>query len=197
MSIVTCQHCGKDFTGPTLRDVQVIGFGDNSRAIGAGCPHCGQTSGILPPGDGTFSTSPVTGRIERVSRVLATSDLSTLRQLTDSLTVARATRDLEAAQAALEGAGLLDPGDAHQTMSLREQRIWQLVMVILAALAVIVPLRANNNQPSEDQIRRICQEAAQEQQPKPMERRKVGRNDLCPCGSGAKFKRCHGGPPRR
>ena len=21
---------------------------------------------------------------------------------------------------------------------------------------------------------------------------KVGRNDLCPCGSGRKFKRCHG-----
>ena len=23
---------------------------------------------------------------------------------------------------------------------------------------------------------------------------KVGRNDPCPCGSGQKFKRCHGGP---
>jgi len=22
----------------------------------------------------------------------------------------------------------------------------------------------------------------------------VGRNDLCPCGSGRKFKRCHGDP---
>ncbi len=22
----------------------------------------------------------------------------------------------------------------------------------------------------------------------------VGRNDACPCGSGRKFKRCHGGP---
>jgi uncharacterized protein YecA (UPF0149 family) len=22
---------------------------------------------------------------------------------------------------------------------------------------------------------------------------KLGRNDLCPCGSGRKFKRCHGG----
>jgi preprotein translocase subunit SecA len=24
----------------------------------------------------------------------------------------------------------------------------------------------------------------------------VGRNDLCPCGSGRKFKRCHGGAGR-
>ena len=23
--------------------------------------------------------------------------------------------------------------------------------------------------------------------------RKVGRNELCPCGSGLKYKRCHGG----
>ena len=25
---------------------------------------------------------------------------------------------------------------------------------------------------------------------------KVGRNDPCPCGSGRKFKHCHGGPAR-
>ena len=26
-------------------------------------------------------------------------------------------------------------------------------------------------------------------------RMKVGRNDLCPCGSGIKFKKCHLGKP--
>ena len=26
---------------------------------------------------------------------------------------------------------------------------------------------------------------------------RVGRNDLCPCGSGRKFKRCHGDPRTR
>jgi hypothetical protein len=25
----------------------------------------------------------------------------------------------------------------------------------------------------------------------------IGRNDLCPCGSGKKYKRCHGAPDRR
>ncbi|MGE0682771.1 MAG: SEC-C metal-binding domain-containing protein [Candidatus Binatia bacterium] len=33
-------------------------------------------------------------------------------------------------------------------------------------------------------------------QPKPQQNRrdapKVGRNELCPCGSGKKFKKCHG-----
>jgi preprotein translocase subunit SecA len=27
----------------------------------------------------------------------------------------------------------------------------------------------------------------------PVEIPKVGRNDSCPCGSGIKYKRCHGG----
>ena len=40
-------------------------------------------------------------------------------------------------------------------------------------------------------------EAPRENQPqtqKPMQRQgpKVGRNDPCPCGSGKKFKQCHG-----
>src|SRR5579863_6627400 len=26
-----------------------------------------------------------------------------------------------------------------------------------------------------------------------MPREKIGRNDLCPCGSGRKYKKCHGG----
>ena len=26
---------------------------------------------------------------------------------------------------------------------------------------------------------------------------RVGRNDLCPCGSGRKYKRCHGDPRTR
>jgi preprotein translocase subunit SecA len=26
----------------------------------------------------------------------------------------------------------------------------------------------------------------------PSKRKKVGRNDLCPCGSGKKYKHCHG-----
>jgi uncharacterized protein YecA (UPF0149 family) len=28
--------------------------------------------------------------------------------------------------------------------------------------------------------------------PFPIERRSVGRNEPCPCGSGKKYKKCHG-----
>ena len=194
MSTVTCRNCGADFPGPTLHNVTVRGFGDNSQAIAATCPHCHKATGVLPPGDGTFSTSPTTGRIERVARVLAKSDVGALRHLSDSLTVARATNDVRAAEAALQAAGLLESGDSQQTMSLREQRIWQLVMVILGVLAVIVPMRTGSHQPTEDQIRRVCHQVS-EQQSKVADVRKVGRNDPCPCGSGAKFKKCHGAPP--
>jgi preprotein translocase subunit SecA len=35
---------------------------------------------------------------------------------------------------------------------------------------------------------------AEEEKPQPLVRRadKVGRNDPCPCGSGKKYKHCHG-----
>jgi preprotein translocase subunit SecA len=34
--------------------------------------------------------------------------------------------------------------------------------------------------------------AAAQQQPMMRSTQKVGRNDPCPCGSGKKFKHCHG-----
>ena len=34
--------------------------------------------------------------------------------------------------------------------------------------------------------------AAAEQQPFVRDGRKIGRNEPCPCGSGKKFKQCHG-----
>ena len=47
--------------------------------------------------------------------------------------------------------------------------------------------------------KRIAQERArkqsqQSQQARPRSTAKVGRNDPCPCGSGKKYKRCHGRP---
>ena len=39
------------------------------------------------------------------------------------------------------------------------------------------------------QVAPQVQQAMQNQTPKALE---VGRNDPCPCGSGKKYKRCHG-----
>jgi preprotein translocase subunit SecA len=36
------------------------------------------------------------------------------------------------------------------------------------------------------------EEVAEKAQPVKRESKKVGRNDPCPCGSGKKYKKCHG-----
>jgi preprotein translocase subunit SecA len=44
--------------------------------------------------------------------------------------------------------------------------------------------------PDLEQLRREA--AAPSQRPTVRQEPKIGRNDLCPCGSGQKFKKCHG-----
>jgi preprotein translocase subunit SecA len=36
------------------------------------------------------------------------------------------------------------------------------------------------------------EEVAEKPQPVKRESKKIGRNDPCPCGSGKKYKKCHG-----
>ncbi len=43
-----------------------------------------------------------------------------------------------------------------------------------------------------EQLREQAAAAAQRPRPSVRQEPKVGRNDLCPCGSGLKFKKCHG-----
>jgi preprotein translocase subunit SecA len=47
---------------------------------------------------------------------------------------------------------------------------------------------------SEQEAPQIAENAQQEEMDQPFVRdgKKVGRNDPCPCGSGKKFKQCHG-----
>ena len=47
-------------------------------------------------------------------------------------------------------------------------------------------LRPARHSPRKPQPRVVAQQPAQRQGPK------IGRNDPCPCGSGQKFKKCHG-----
>ena len=57
--------------------------------------------------------------------------------------------------------------------------------------------RTNKDQEAEQQARQRAASAAgsgQQRKPETVRRteKKVGRNDLCPCGSGKKYKKCHG-----
>jgi preprotein translocase subunit SecA len=44
----------------------------------------------------------------------------------------------------------------------------------------------------ETDIQRASKERSQKQQPVVRVDQKVGRNEPCPCGSGKKYKKCHG-----
>lgn len=90
----------------------------------------------------------------------------------------------------------------------------QWLTVVLGVVAMILALRGGeepapdnttvcttvtvtvDEPPSEEQIRRWVQEVIQEQQTAAAGNRAQPRNSQCECGSGRKFKRCHGGPGR-
>ena len=51
-----------------------------------------------------------------------------------------------------------------------------------------------NSTPAPEQQAAAAPPPRRAPQPAPVKREqpKIGRNDLCPCGSGEKFKKCHG-----
>ncbi len=54
------------------------------------------------------------------------------------------------------------------------------------------PEAGNSNAPSQPPLRRAQQQQARVVQAPQRSGPKIGRNDPCPCGSGQKFKKCHG-----
>ena len=46
--------------------------------------------------------------------------------------------------------------------------------------------------PEEPQEVQYQHSSTDEDQPKPEKKEKIGRNEPCPCGSGKKYKQCHG-----
>jgi len=57
-------------------------------------------------------------------------------------------------------------------------------------------LQTSRRDTFEHQNRQIAGNAGEPKKQKPVHVEKVGRNDACPCGSGKKYKKCHGAPNR-
>jgi preprotein translocase subunit SecA len=61
-----------------------------------------------------------------------------------------------------------------------------------------IQVRPNQEVPAEEERRRAQRlsfshgDGSAPQQPQERQQKKVGRNDPCPCGSGKKYKKCHG-----
>jgi len=72
---------------------------------------------------------------------------------------------------------------------IKEETIEQLFQVQLARREEVVQLAPARQQPL---VFSHGEEVEEKQKPVKREGKKVGRNDPCPCGSGRKYKKCHG-----
>jgi hypothetical protein len=186
-----CENCGRLFVAPYLFGVSE---GDEVNVtlenVGVGpCPHCGGT-GIIPSG-----SYRLTSNTARYLGALPADDLRKLRNLL-----------VHAQQAGSDAARLADaiaeevPAAAPLAQELGEQtrasfQIW--LPILIAMISVMLQFYStvrSEQQPTltEQQIEQAMEQAiknaGQPQAPSPS----VGRNQPCPCGSGKKYKHCHG-----
>ncbi len=76
-----------------------------------------------------------------------------------------------------------DQADAIEQQRLQEAQKQRTMQVHREASAIAQEVREGSQQPSQK---------AEAQTPYHRQGQKVGRNDSCPCGSGRKYKQCHG-----
>jgi preprotein translocase subunit SecA len=72
---------------------------------------------------------------------------------------------------------------------IKEETIQKIFRVQIARPQEVTQFEAARKQPL---ILSRGEEVEEKQQPVKREGKKVGRNDPCPCGSGKKYKKCHG-----
>jgi hypothetical protein len=191
-----CDDCGTVFVSTSMI---ALGGGGAVTITGSSvgpCPACGGV-GSIP--DGTYES---VGGV--VVKYLAAPSVSAqhLRRLREVLIEARnrgqdAAETAAAVDAALPGIGL---GGAVRDMARSPVAVAWLTILIMVISILITHRDAQTEQPSmsPQEVKSIVQtalnRAAQEPRPPAHAGRqpKVGRNDACPCGSGLKFKRCHG-----
>jgi hypothetical protein len=100
-----------------------------------------------------------------------------------------ATEEGEDALVALHGlledpdfSAMIEPSLTPELKEAARQRTTRLVEAMLGEPLAVFPERAQRKTRSARPVRRAAA--------------RVGRNDLCPCGSGKKYKQCHEGPDR-
>lgn len=155
------------------------------------CPRCGHEWDATGRGDGTWST--VRGRVVRVAAAVSRLDRDEAQELLASLQLAQAARDGEAAAGALNSLGVAAPRSEWRDQG-NCMELWSIVTLLVTVLALVLPRFDRGEGVTPEQVERIIEDAQRtdRQAPSRQPQRLVGRNDLCPCGSGAKFKRCHG-----
>lgn len=185
-----CDDCGLVFLPNAMRAENGgrIYIADEAN-VTIECPRCG--------GTGRFSAGLYEATAEGL-RVIATSaksadSLERLRRLLEDARAKHSSR--EAVAEAIEQDA---PEFAALAALVRRLRGVPIIAWITLALAIVgLQLAMSTDQQLKDidsTVNRILQQVSQPEVPTPAIQAapRVGRNDPCPCGSGKKYKRCHG-----
>jgi SEC-C motif len=192
-----CDQCGTVFAAPfQLQTGAQVGFTN----VGSGpCPRCG-SMGTIP--DGLYEAFGDT------LRILPRSASSLARLAAAVRSAQEQGMDREAAAAAIENEA---PEFAALASDVRERSGWNLNLWLMFLLALITLLvtsgEAISNTLSNQELDHLFQEFVQAHPvlaPSPTSTAnsqsamqppaKVRKNELCPCGSGKRYRRCHGRP---
>jgi hypothetical protein len=191
---LTCPKCGHSYLVPG--DFRDMTFQGNEMNVVAPCPACGHVWDATGGGDGTWSG--IGGRLVRVASAVAEMDRDQVESLLALLKRAQKSKDSDKAAEALDALDVEAPKTGWQGQGNRME-LWAIATLVVAVLALVLPLFDRGESVSPEQIERLIRAAQHDRAAPPAapaapERieREVGRNELCPCGSGAKFKRCHG-----
>jgi hypothetical protein len=197
--IAICQDCSTAFAASNVIGGSggTIVFKDS---VIVGCPSCGGV-GRIPDGQYRLLDDVIT-IVQGTSR----NELAALYKI---------LRDSTGPEEVVERIGRDAPSFAEmarqKSKSPADWKFW--VSLIVGVLGVLLSpyytQMVQGEPPSREDIQRIIHEQLPRQQGAPSEPQlppqgippgagaepKIRRNDPCPCGSGMKYKRCHGAPP--
>jgi SEC-C motif len=201
-----CDTCGTFFPAYVVEfgDAPEIELTDATVTVGpdlhvpGNCPECGGTGHMLA---GVFNV--VGDTLELLQGPEST--VSELQRL------AQVLRDARERNASVEEVKETIREETSQLATLADLlpttrgELYAFIALLLTLIQMLVhtaSVKGTNIQDVNVDINQLIGITIEQQtpQPKPHLRLqqvpKVGRNDLCPCGSGKKYKRCHGDPAR-
>lgn len=190
-----CERCGAVFStagnielGPGVSNATLAG-----NVVGP-CPACGIGMGRIP--DGTYDT--VHGTLRMLLKDPVSADmLRTLARILQASWEVGADQAAVAERIEAEAPELREFASSLRNLKL-DWKFWlPFLVAILSLLAQLQIIGPRPEQVSDEQIERAVRRAVEQptptsQQPTASTIGKTGRNSPCPCGSGMKYKRCHG-----
>lgn len=198
---VVCDNCGLFFTARNLIDApgSTVTFQD----VGYGpCPRCG-AMGRIP--DGTYAfVGDITHLLQAPQRTQR--ELQILTGIFENAQKRQANQDdikREVEQAVPQLAAITDL--LPRTRNRAE--LYAFIALVIAILQLLLSTPGNLQSVNVDPDVVVNIATGQQAQPSETQARqptdisprkvvKVGRNEPCPCGSGKKYKKCHGDPTR-